>query len=62
MFNTMVLPQFIDYNGGMDYLNSQISEELTLKQAVGLMSFIPIINVICALILFWWLITCILNS
>ena len=31
----MVLPQFIDYNGGMDYLNSQISEELTLKQAVG---------------------------
>ena len=62
MFNTMVFPQFIDYNGGIDYLNSQINDNLTLKQAVGLMSFIPIINVICALILLWWLITCIPNS
>lgn len=58
----MVLPQFIDYNGGMDYLNSQINEEFKLKQVVSLMSFVPIINIICALILFWWLITCILNS
>ncbi len=58
----MVLPQFIDYNGGMDYLNSQISEKLTLKQAVGLMSFVPIINIICTLLLVWWLITCIPNS
>lgn len=62
MINTLVLPQFIDYNGGMDYLNSQIGEGLTLKQAVGLMSFVPVINIICALLLVWWLITCIRNS
>ena len=58
------MPQFVEYNGGQEYLKITLEEykEEHWKYVLGFMSFCPILNLLSAMLLIHWYITCILNS
>lgn len=56
--STLLFPKFVECNGGIDAINIALKDddlpEITLQQATAIMSFIPIINIITAIILIYW--------
>ena len=58
MVSTWLFPKFVECNGGMDVINVALKDdslpEITLQQATAIMSFLPIINIITAIILIYW--------
>ena len=58
------MPKFVEYNGGQDFLKHSLEgyEEDHWGYALGFMSFCPILNLLSAITLIYWYITCILNS
>lgn len=65
MVNTWLFPKFVEFEGGMDVINDALETEnipeITLQQATAIMSFIPGLNIISAIILIYWFI-CTLKS
>lgn len=58
MVNTWLFPKFVEFEGGMDVINDALETEnipeITLQQATAIMSFIPGLNIISAIILIYW--------
>lgn len=65
MVNTWLFPKFVEFEGGMDVINDALETEnipeITLQQATAIMSFIPGLNIVSAIILIYWF-TCTLKS
>ena len=64
MITTWLMPKFVEYNGGQDFLKHSLEgyEEDYWGYVLGFMSFCPILNLLSAITLIYWYITCILNS
>lgn len=58
MVNTWLFPKFVEFEGGMDVINDALETEnipeITLQQATAIMSFIPGLNIVSAIILIYW--------
>ena len=58
MVNTWLFPKFVEFEGGMDVINDALETEnipeITLQQATAIISFIPGLNIVSAIILIYW--------
>lgn len=63
MITTWLTPKLVEYNGGQDFLKQSLEgyEEDYWGYLLGFMSFCPILNLLSAILLICWYITCIRN-